>query len=264
MDQKGNNNSSIVACRPENTAPEYYRRNNNSYKDERIISSHPLRMLNPFLTAAHQQSNTHRNYCVSENIQKNKQGCIMKNKRSPLNVFFIAVLAFWLLPVFNFIGTTNSFAQEVLNSVQIEQMKLTGELKNDGSLWVRDYKNDKGEVSSLTVFDISEDILKDVTKKASKEEINNDDAVAKFNCFGKPVIVCKYGIIALRRLSMETIVDHFVWPVEITSANLAAYPNKEKDGWGILEINGKKELVIYHQRGSEKLIRPYKEGKDPS
>jgi len=59
MDQKGNNNSSIVACRPENTAPEYYRRNNNSYKDERIISSHPLRMLNPFLTAAHQQSNTH-------------------------------------------------------------------------------------------------------------------------------------------------------------------------------------------------------------
>jgi hypothetical protein len=264
MDHIGNNNSSIVACRSENSAAEYYRRSNSSYKNEVIISSHPLRILNPFSTTTNHKNNLHINNCVSENIQKNKQGCIMNNKRIPLNVFFISVLVFWLLPVFSFITSPVLIAQEVLNSIQIEQMKLTGDLKNDGSLWVRDYKNDKGEVSSLTVFDISEDLLKAVTKKASKADINNDDAVAKFNCFGKPVLVCKYGIIALRRLSMETIADSFVWPVEITSVNLTAYPNKEKEGWGILEINGKKELVVYHQRGSEKLIRPYREGKDPS
>ena len=262
MDQRGNNNCSIVACRPENTAPEYYRRNLLSYKNEEIISSNPSRILNPFYKSILAKNNTHGTNCVSGNIHKNKQGCVMKNKRIPLCVFFITALAFWLLPAFAGLNSSTVNAQEVLNSVQIEQMKLVGELKNDGSVWVRDYKNDKGDIASLTVFDISEDILKAVTKKASKGEINNDDAVAKFNCFGKPVIVCKYGVIAFRRLSMETIVDHFVWPVEITSANMTTYPNKE--GWGILEINGKKELVVYHQRGSETLIRPYKAGKDPS
>lgn len=264
MDHMSNNNCSIVACRPENSAAEYYRRINTSFKNEKIVLSHPLRILNPFSTTITLKRTSGRTLRSSDFIQKNKQGCIMKTKRIPLNVFFVSVLALWLLPAITFICSPELKAQDVLNSVQIEQMKLTGELKNDGSLWVRDYRNDKGETSSLTVFDISEDILKGVTKKASKEEVNNDDAVAKFNCFGKPVIVCRYGVIAMRRLSMETVVDSFVWPVEITSANLAAYPNKEKEGWGILEINGKKELVIYHQRGSEKLIRPYKEGKDPS
>lgn len=186
----------------------------------------------------------------------------MLKKIVPVSVFLYSALIICFVAAAGFLSSPLIYAQDVLNSVQQEQFGMKAELKNDGSLWVRDYKNEKGEVQVLTVFDISEEILLSVTKKNTKADVTDADVIARFNIFGKPVIVCKYGVFAFRRLSMETIFDHIVWPVEITNANALAYPGKE--GWGIIEINGKKELVIYQQRGSDTLIRPYKAGKDPS
>jgi hypothetical protein len=259
MDAMGNNNYySIAAWLPENTALQYCERNLFSYRNEDYKASHPHGIFNLFFPK-----------CICLFIRadgnytaeffKNKKECKMSIRNIRFSSFITSVLFFCVITIIN---NSSIFAQEVLNSAQIDQMKLTGELKNDGSLWVRDFKNERGELTSLTIFDIKEDILKEITHKGGKADINNDDAVAKFNCFGKPVLVCKHGLVVLRRLSMETIVDYLAWPVEITSANLTAYP--QKDGWGILEINGKKELVIFSQRGSDSLIRTYKAGKDPS
>lgn len=262
MNHNGSDSNTIIAYGFIHSNSANKRRIPDSLKNEKLYIPHPIRILNPFTSAYRSTYNTQTKNSDLFLTKKNKQGCTMSNRIFPSNVFFTAVLTIVLLIFISPAKTTTVFAQEVLNSVQMDQMTLSAELKNDGSLWVRDFKNERGDVTSLTVFDIKEDILKEVTRKATKEEVANSDAVAKFNCYGKPVVVCKFGVIAIRRLSMETIVDHVVWPVEITAVNLTGYPGKE--GWGILEINGKKELVVYHQRGSETLLRPYKAGKDPS
>jgi|GEM_PF-1669962 hypothetical protein len=174
----------------------------------------------------------------------------------------LSIPALILLFAVSMTGSLLPQVKDTLSAAPQNDMKMSGEMKNDGGLWVRDFKNERGEISNLTVFDIDESALKEVTKKPGKADVNDADVISKFNLKGKPVIIYKYGVVTIKQLSMESLIDHTVWPVEIKTANLMAYPGKE--GWGIIELNGKKELVVCYAKGSEKLLRAYKAGKDPS
>jgi len=183
----------------------------------------------------------------------------MKNINVSINVFLIVLST----AILSFFSPSNlAYAQDSLKARNSIPAGLNAELKNDGSLWIRNYVNERGETQQLTVFDLKEEDLKAVTQKNSISEIGDKDIVAKFNISGKPVIIFKHGVIAIRRLSMESVIDHVAWISEISSANILPYPGKEN--WGILELNGKKELVIFIQRGSDKLLRSFNTGKDPS
>jgi len=138
---------------------------------------------------------------------------------------------------------------------------ITAEIQPDGSIYLRNYTDEYGNQISISSKDLQEKTLLTLTRKESKEAVRQSDLVAAYTIDGKPVLVFKYGVVTTKEKSRETFEDRWVSPEEIKSSKLYEYPGK--DGFGILEINGGKKLVIFYERGNEKFIRPHDANKDP-
>jgi len=166
------------------------------------------------------------------------------------------------LLLFGVAGTASTYAQAT-GQQKTEQRKNFGEtggsVKEGKTLWLTNFTNEQGETYAISTIDLDPKALKAV---CGNESATDKDIVGIFNAAGKPVIVFKHGVIALKEKSYENLVDFIVSPEEIKSAKLLEYPGK--DGYGILEINGQKKLVIYYERGDSKFIRLYDPKKDPA
>jgi len=143
--------------------------------------------------------------------------------------------------------------------------QLTVEIQPEKNIYLRNYYAEYGK-QILSIYDLSvpSPILLAVTSKAELSQVGQDDLVKGASCAidGKPILVFKWGVVTVKEKSYEPYFDHYKSPEEIKSAKLLEYPGK--DGYGILEINEQKALVVYYEPGDKRFIRLYDPKKDPA